>query len=143
MGQSRPRNHATKSHPSGRQAASTNSSCAAAVQEEANQRIAARDGQQDNLLPYRGFFDLLFALARDAGLFLRDEHERVLRKINAAFVARAAVPLRSPAGRALEEQGSVAPPAESLGVAIRRLALGTFHASILPRRAATHPGHAN
>ena len=110
---------------------------AAAVQKETNQRIAAGDGQQEDLLPHGGFFDPLFAFARNAGLFLRDEHGRVLRKINAAFIAGPAMPLGGRAGRAFEEQGSVAATAESLCVAVRRLTLGAFHTAILARSRGT------
>lgn len=89
-------------------------SCAVATEEKADQRIASRNGQQDNLLPDGGLLDHLFALELRSRLLLRDEHVGILRKINAAFIARTAMALRRGARWAFEEQSSVASPAESL-----------------------------
>ena len=107
---------------------------AVAAEEKTNQRITARDGQQDDLLPDRGFFDGLFAFARDASLLPRHQHERVFGEVDAALIAFPAMPLRRRARRTLEEHRRVAPTAKCLRVTVHRLAFGAFHAPILTRR---------
>jgi len=104
------------------------------VQEETDQRVAARDGQQNDLFPDGSPVANVFVLARGVGLFARDDHEGVFGEIDTAFVTRSAVALRRGARGAHEEQRSVAAAAESLRVAIFHLALRTFHAAIIPSR---------
>ena len=94
----------------------------------ANQRIAAGNGQENNLLPDGNRFADFFMLAVGADLFLRDEHSGILGEIDAAIVAGAAVALRRAARRALVEQRGMAPAAKPFGVRVCRLALGAIHA---------------
>ena len=104
-----------------------------ATHKKLDKRKSARHREQKGLLPSCRPFVSLLALQVGAALLLRYQHSGVFREINPAFVAFSAMALRRGAGRALVKQRSMTPLAELCRIRIRRLALGTFHAPILPR----------
>jgi hypothetical protein len=107
--------------------------------EKLHQRKPARHRQQKRLFPSRRSLLHFLVLARRARFLVRHDHRRIFREVYTALVACPAVPLRSPARRALVQQRRVAALAELRRVRIRRLALGAFHALIL-LRATRAPG---
>jgi hypothetical protein len=105
----------------------------AAAEKVADERKAAGDRQQQTLLQYLGAGTGAVAVAPRPDALLADQHRGVFGEIHTAFVAASAVPLRCGTRGALIEQRGVAARAELHGVGVLRLALGTFHGSILPR----------